>query len=281
MHMHAPQTHARHEKSTCTWCHFFSMKMAHCPTCTEATAGSLLAWPCDASWRLQRLHGSTRLAAASQAAIAAVLWPRTPRTLHLLLLGGCFRRPSERPERARARSPPATQAAKPPPPPPPTLRPSSLLLLPPFQPPSQPHRPLEPPHDACTQRTRKGQKRCTNGRRAGQNGGNERRRVVRAGMAVVAAAGPGKAACRHAAAAAGRVQGFARAENWPAYRDRGGRLKRRLRCHCCSHRRLIRRCRRRTRCLQPPRCSRRLSSRPSCHNGCPSRVRRPAQRAHS
>jgi hypothetical protein len=30
MHMHAPQTHARHEKSTCTWCHFFSMKMADC-----------------------------------------------------------------------------------------------------------------------------------------------------------------------------------------------------------------------------------------------------------
>ena len=283
MHMHAPQTHPRHEKSTCTWCHFFSIKMAHVPhpACTVATAGSLLAWPCDASWRLQRLHGSTCLAAASQAAIAAVPRPWPPRTLHLLLLGGCFRRPSERPERARARSPPATQAAKPPPPPPPTLRPSSLLLLPPFQPPSQPHRPLEPPHDACTQRTRKGQKRCTNGRRAGQNGGNERRRVVRAGMAVVAAAGPGKAACRHAAAAAGRVQGFARAENWPAYRDRGGRLKRRLRCHCCSHRRLIRRCRRRTRCLQPPRCSRRLSSRPSCHNGCPSRVRRPAQRAHS
>ena len=219
MHMHAPQTHARHEKSTCTWCHFFSIKMAHVPhpACTVATAGSLLAWPCDASWRLQRLHGSTRLAGASQAAIAAVPRPRPPRTLHLLLLGGCFRRPSERPERARARSPPATQAAKPTPQLPPTLRLSSLS---PFQPPSQPHRPLEPPHDACTQRTRKGQKRCTNGRRAGQNGGNERRRVVRAGMAVVAAAGPGKAACRHAAAAAGRVQGFARAENWPAYRDR-------------------------------------------------------------
>ena len=110
MHMHAPQTHARHEKSTCTWCHFFSMKMAHCPACTEATAGSLLAWPCDASWRLQRLHGSTCLAAASQAAIAAVPRPWPPRTLHLLLLGGCFRRPSERPERARARPPPATQA---------------------------------------------------------------------------------------------------------------------------------------------------------------------------
>jgi hypothetical protein len=148
----------------------FFHKNGSCPTCTVATAGSLLAWPCDASWRLWRLHGSTRLAAASQAAIAAVPRPWPPRTLHLLLLGGCFRRPSERPERARARPPPATQTAKPPPQPPPTLRPSSLLLLSPFQPPSQPHRPLEPPHEACTQRTRKGQKRCTSGGRAGQNG---------------------------------------------------------------------------------------------------------------
>ena len=145
-HARTADTHDSRE-ITCTCCHFFFHKNGACPTCTEATAGSLLAWPCDASWRLQRLHGSTRLAAASQAAIAAVPRPRPPRTLHLLLLGGCFRRPSERPERARARPPPATQAAKPPPPPPPTLRPSSLLLLPPFQPPSQPHRPLEPPHE--------------------------------------------------------------------------------------------------------------------------------------
>jgi hypothetical protein len=99
------------------------------------------------------------------------------------------------------------RAVKPPPPPPPTLRPWSPLLLPPFQPPSQPQRPLKPPHDACTQGTREGQKRCTNGRTAGQNGRNGRRRAARAGVVVLAAAGPGKAACRHAAAAAGRVRG--------------------------------------------------------------------------
>ena len=54
-----------------------------------------------------------------------------------------------------------------------------------------------------------GQERRTNGRGAGEKGGNGRRRAARAGVVVVAAAGPGKAACRRAAAAAGRVRGRA------------------------------------------------------------------------
>ena len=169
--------------------------------------GALLTPPRDASGHPPRLPGCVRLAAASQAAIGGRPRPQPPLMLLLLLLGCCSGRPPETPERARARPPSPIRAAKPPPPPPPTLRPWSQLLLPPFQPPSQPQRPLKPPHDACAQGTRKGQKRCTNGRRVGQKGGNGRRRVARAGVVVLAAAGPGKAACRHASAAAGRVRG--------------------------------------------------------------------------
>ena len=169
--------------------------------------GAILTPPRDASGRLPRLPGCVRLAAASQATIGGFPRPQLPLMLLLLLLGCCSGRPPETPERARARPPSPIRAVKPPPAPPPTLRPWRPLLLPPFQPPSQPQRPLKPPHDACTQGTREGQKRCTNGRTAGQNGRNGRRRAARAGVVVLAAAGPGKAACRHAAAAAGRVRG--------------------------------------------------------------------------
>ena len=62
-------------------------------------------------------------------------------------------------------------------------------------------------HTGYTERA--GQKRCRNGRRAGQNGGNGRRRAARAGVVVVAAAGPGKAVYRRAGPAAGRARGRA------------------------------------------------------------------------
>jgi hypothetical protein len=277
MHMHAPQTHARHEKSTCTWCHFFSMKMAHCPTCTEATAGSLLAWPCDASWRLQRLHGSTRLAAASQAAIAAVPRPRPPRTLHLRLLPTAVRE-ARTGALAAATGHPGGQAAASAAAHAAVIEPAAFAALPAALAAASAagaaSRGLHTEHteraETMHQRPKCGSERWKWTPEGGQgwDGGGGCGRAREGGVEA------------HRSSK-NRVRGVARAENWPAYRDRGGRRKRRLRCHCSSHRRLIRRCRRRTRCLQHPRCSRRLSSRPSCRNGCPSRVRRPAQRAHS
>ena len=112
----------------------------------------------------------------------------------------------ETPERARAMPPPPIRAAKPPPPPTRTLRPSSPLLPPPCQPSLRPQRSLEPPHEACTESTRRGHKRGTNGQRASQKRRNGGLRVARAWVMVVGAAASGISAWRRAAAAADRVR---------------------------------------------------------------------------
>ena len=181
--------------------------------------GALLTPPRDVSGRLPRLPGCVRLATASQAASGGFPRPQPPLMVLLLLLGCCVRRPPERPERARARPPSPIRAAKPLPPPPPKLRPWIPLLLPPFKSPSQPPRPLKPPHEVCTQGTRKGQKRCTNGRSAGKKGGNGRRRVARAGVVVLAAAGPGVEARRSSSRP--RSRGRTGPGEWAAHLRRG------------------------------------------------------------
>jgi len=83
------------------------------------------------------------------------------------------------------------RAAKPPPPPAHTLRSLHLLLPSPWRPSWRPQRSLEPPHEACTEGTRRGQKRDTNGQRASQKRGNGGLRVARAWVVVVGAAGTG------------------------------------------------------------------------------------------
>ena len=200
--------------------------MAHVPHAPKRPPGAvcLLAWPLRrplAPPAAPRLHTpNSRLpsrhrrrstaAAASHAASAAAR-----------------RRPSERPERARARPPPATQAAKPPPQPPPTLWPSSLLLLPPFQPPAAGAHAASsllaaPAALAAALAAATGVRAVSGGLHRGHTveGRNDAQMAVRQVRRVemdaggwqglgwwLAAAGPGKAACRHASAAAGRVRG--------------------------------------------------------------------------
>ena len=130
--------------------------------------------------------------------------------LLLLLLGCCSRRPPETPERAPAQPPPPALAANPAPPPAHTLRPVPPLFPPPWRWPWRPQQSFKSPEEAYARAHREDRNEARTAETAGQKGGNGRLRVPRAGVVMVAAAGTGKAACRRAGQAAGRVRGRAR-----------------------------------------------------------------------